>query len=229
LLNHQRLVTPIANHYAHLSPEPLEDLIQVGLIGLLRAAEGYDATAKIPFDSYARPHIRGAILHHLRDRAWLVRLPRRQAERQWSQRQILSDQPNERMSATEQALARWRAMNRPMSLETLPTEPATDPTERGNAMVTGLAVSTPEGEGPYVPNGLAQAWQQCSVDEMLAMVGPRQRRVLRHVVLDGWSYRRTANALKVSAPTVQRLLHRALAQLQGQLSCDRAPSAAQGC
>jgi RNA polymerase sigma factor (sigma-70 family) len=76
---------------------------------------------------------------------------------------------------------------------------------------------------------LAMAWHQCSAEQLLALVGPKQRRVLRHVVLDGWSYRRTASALKVSAPTVQRLLHRALAELQGQLSSDRVPFAAPGC
>lgn len=229
LLSHRSLVAPIACHYAQLSPEPIEDLIQVGLIGLLRAAKGYDASTQISFESFARPHIRGAILHHLRDRAWSVRLPRRQAERQWRQIPDRNTLVNEVPGSTEQALERWRAMSRPLSLESLQAEPSAPSGQGGGDGLPELAMSDPEPQDAYAPIGLGMAWQQCSVEQMLALVAPRQRRVLRHVVLDGWSYRRTASAMNVSAPTVQRLYHRALADLQGQLSCDRAASVARGC
>jgi len=230
LLSHRPLVAPIAAHYAQLSPEPIEDLIQVGLIGLLRAAESYDSSTQIPFESFARPHIRGAILHHLRDRAWLVRLPRRQAERQWCQAAASNDLSNGSPSANDQALERWRAMSRPLSLESLQADAATlSAPGGGDDGAHDRVLAAAEAQDTYAPHGLAMAWQQCSVEQMLAMVAPRQRKVLRHVVLDGWSYRRTASAMHVSAPTVQRLYHRALAELQGQLSCDRAASAARGC
>ncbi|MFM1811158.1 MAG: Group3 polymerase sigma factor SigF1 [Cyanobacteriota bacterium] len=219
LISHRPLVNPIAHHYAQVSPEPVEDLIQVGLMGLLRAAEGYDPASEVPFDSYARPHIRGAILHHLRDRAWLVRLPRRQAERQWCRQQ----------DGEDLTLLRWRAMTRPLSLEALQREQGSETAEGATVSAAERSLTGGEAEGPYVPMDLAMAWHQCSAEQLLALVGPKQRRVLRHVVLDGWSYRRTASALKVSAPTVQRLLHRALAELQGQLSSDRVPFAAPGC
>lgn len=228
LLSQRPLVAPIANHYAQLSPEPIEDLIQVGLIGLLRAAEGYDCTTQIPFECFARPHIRGAILHHLRDRAWLVRLPRRQAERQSRQAHANNDLASGALAASDQVLERWRAMSRPLSLENLQAEPTAPSSVGGGEETLERVLSAPEAQETYAPNGLAMAWQQCSVEQMLAMVGPRHRRVLRHVVLDGWSYRRTASAMNVSAPTVQRLYHRALAELQGRLSCDRAASAARG-
>ena len=45
-------------------------------MGLLRAAERYEGPRKIPFSAFARPHIRGAILHYLRDKAPIIRLPR---------------------------------------------------------------------------------------------------------------------------------------------------------
>lgn len=229
LISHRPLVPPIARHYAQLSPEPLDDLIQVGLIGLLRAAEGYDPTSQVPFDSYARPHIRGAILHHLRDRAWLVRLPRRQAERHWCRETQATGASEPALPAMDQALQRWRALSRPLSLETLQREQGPDPDERGAVNMATVLPTPGDPDGAYVPVRLGSAWHQCSVEQLLALVGPRQRRVLRHVVLDGWSYRRTATALKVSAPTVQRMLHKALAELQGQLSSDPAPSAARGC
>lgn len=60
---HLALVPPIAARYAVNSPEPFDDLLQVGMLGLLRAAERYSSQNPVPFESYARPHIRGAILH----------------------------------------------------------------------------------------------------------------------------------------------------------------------
>ena len=45
-------------------------------MGLLRAAERYEGQRDIPFSAFARPHIRGAILHYLRDKAAIIRLPR---------------------------------------------------------------------------------------------------------------------------------------------------------
>ena len=77
---YRALVTPIAVHYCRRCPEPLDDLVQVGLMGLLRAAELYQPQTATPFEAFARPHIRGAILHYLRDSASAVRVPRRQME-----------------------------------------------------------------------------------------------------------------------------------------------------
>ena len=74
--HHMRLVEPLARRYAAKSGQDPDDLLQVGLMGLLRAAERYEGPRKIPFSAFARPHIRGAILHYLRDKAPIIRLPR---------------------------------------------------------------------------------------------------------------------------------------------------------
>jgi RNA polymerase sigma-B factor len=216
LAQYSALVRPIALHYALRSPEPIDDLIQVGMLGLLRAAERYHAGSGTPFEQFARPHIRGAILHHLRDGAWLVRLPRRQAEQRHRQtRHGGSTGSPERMAA----LQRWHALCHPLCLEDLQAG------EREIAELACDAHSDQSVDGSYPDAG------QRSVSELLGALETRQRAVLQHVVLQGWSYRRTATALQVSAPTVQRLLHRGLAQLREQLSCRRypAPSAAEGC
>ena len=73
---HMHLVGPVAVHYATKSAQEVDDLQQVGLLGLLKAAERYESARDIPFAAYARPHIRGEILHYLRDRAAIIRLPR---------------------------------------------------------------------------------------------------------------------------------------------------------
>ena len=61
--HHLKLVDPIAGHYAKRSGLDRDDLKQVGRLGLLRAAERYVQREGQPFEVYARPHIRGAILH----------------------------------------------------------------------------------------------------------------------------------------------------------------------
>ncbi len=73
---HMRLVEPLARRYALSTGQDPDDLRQVGLLGLLRAAERYEGSRDVPFTAFARPHIRGAILHYLRDRAAIIRLPR---------------------------------------------------------------------------------------------------------------------------------------------------------
>ena len=222
------LVTPIAQRYAKASPEPLDDLVQEGLLGLLTAAAHYSRAEQVPFDCFARPHIRGAILHHLRDRAWLVRLPRRQAERQQKLRQLGGTAGLAAPDGGE-VLRRWSALVRPACLEEL----------AGAGMALDGAEPLEPGaaggeEGGYRPQRLHPSWEGGTAEQMLALIQPRQQRVLRCVVLEGWSYRRTASAMQVSAATVQRLLHKGLAQLRQQLqqaqvsylSPHRGPSAA---
>lgn len=73
---HLDLVVPLARHYALRTDVDLDDLIQVGRLGLIRSANLYSEARGVPFSAYARPHIRGAILHYLRDSHGLLRLPR---------------------------------------------------------------------------------------------------------------------------------------------------------
>jgi RNA polymerase sigma-B factor len=72
----------------------------------------------------------------------------------------------------------------------------------------------------------------------LSRLNPMQQQVIRHVVLEGWSLRRTASVLQISPMTVRRLLQQGLDSLRRQLEdagvrgsgCSRpAPSAAPGC
>ena len=56
---HMRLVEPLARHYSAKSGQDSDDLLQVGLMGLLRAAERYEGQREIPFSAFARPHIKG--------------------------------------------------------------------------------------------------------------------------------------------------------------------------
>jgi len=76
---HLPLVRSIAVRFAG-GGEPLEDLVQVGAIGLIKAADRYDPARGVSFEAYAAPLIAGEIRHHLRDRCSPVRVPRRLQE-----------------------------------------------------------------------------------------------------------------------------------------------------
>ena len=73
------LVRALAARYAGRG-EPLEDLVQVGSIGLIKAVDRFDVDRGVDFASYAVPTIVGEIRRHFRDKAWAMHVPRRLKE-----------------------------------------------------------------------------------------------------------------------------------------------------
>jgi RNA polymerase sigma-B factor len=72
---HQGLVRSCVRPYLR-SPEPAEDLMQVGYIGLLKAISNFDPAAGCSLATYARPCISGELKRHFRDKRWQVRVKR---------------------------------------------------------------------------------------------------------------------------------------------------------
>jgi RNA polymerase sigma-B factor len=70
------LVRKITHRVVNQCHVPFEDLEQVGYMGLIRAVDQFDSTKGYAFSTFAVPHIKGEILHFLRDRANIVRIPR---------------------------------------------------------------------------------------------------------------------------------------------------------
>src|SRR3712207_7349672 len=56
--------------------EPLDDLVQVACVGIMKAIEGFDLDREVRFSSYATPTVLGEIKRHFRDKTWAVRVPR---------------------------------------------------------------------------------------------------------------------------------------------------------
>jgi RNA polymerase sigma-B factor len=73
------LVRALAQRFAHRG-ERFEDLVQVGSIGLIKAVDRFEPERGVDFAAFAAPNISGEIRRHLRDRAGLIRVPRRQQE-----------------------------------------------------------------------------------------------------------------------------------------------------
>jgi len=69
------LARSLASRYAGRG-EPLEDLVQVASIGVMKAIDGFDITREVRLSSYATPTVLGELRRHFRDRTWSVRVPR---------------------------------------------------------------------------------------------------------------------------------------------------------
>jgi RNA polymerase sigma-B factor len=79
VLMHENLVRYLAAKFANRG-EPLEDLVQVGLIGLINAIDRFDADRGTKLSTFATPTIVGEIKRHFRDKAWNLKVPRRLQE-----------------------------------------------------------------------------------------------------------------------------------------------------
>lgn len=77
--NFHPLVISLVNKYRHSSPEK-EELIQIGMVGLLKAIQRFDLTASNRFIGYAIPTILGELRRYFRDETWDVHVPRRVKE-----------------------------------------------------------------------------------------------------------------------------------------------------
>lgn len=76
---HMSLVTRLARRFDHRG-ELLEDLVQVGAVGLIKAVDRFEPERGVALEAFATPTIAGEIRRHLRDRTWPLSVPRRLRE-----------------------------------------------------------------------------------------------------------------------------------------------------
>jgi len=128
------LVRKIAHRVSYQCSEPYEDLEQLGYLGLMRAIERFNPHQGYAFSSFAVPYIRGEMLHFLRDRGGVMKMPRRwqdlQQEGQKARKdlaQTLGRSPKEAeiAEALKVSLDEWNESKvatqncRPLSLDTI--------------------------------------------------------------------------------------------------------------
>ncbi len=73
-LQHRDLAEKIAGNFARRTVHPKEDLLQLAMIGLIKAARRYDPS-RGPFRPYGRTYANGEITHFLRDNGFLLKVP----------------------------------------------------------------------------------------------------------------------------------------------------------
>ena len=129
VLAHLTLVRSVASRFADRG-ESANDLRQAGYVGLLKAAERFDADRGVTFATYGYAKIAGEIRRHLRDKCWAIRMPRLTHELHFAVNALKRDLPDgsgpatseiaHRLSVSEQAVrsaevAAWAC--RPLSLD----------------------------------------------------------------------------------------------------------------
>lgn len=76
---HRPLATHLARRYANRG-EPLDDLVQVAFVGMLKAVERFDLERGLEFSTFATATVDGELKRHFRDKTWSIRVPRRSQE-----------------------------------------------------------------------------------------------------------------------------------------------------
>ncbi len=218
ILNHQGLVKSLAARFLN-NGETLDDLVQVGNIGLINALDRYNPDQGTRFSTYATPTILGEIKRHFRDKTPGIKVPRwlqelHQAARRASQQltQELDRSPSvsevaARLGASEeetlQALESAEIAASLVSLESSPTLTGT----------FNLAEMVGQADGALHDletfGGLRAAF---------AALNEREREILRLRFFDELSQSRIAQRMNLSQMHVSRLQKRGLERLHALLT-----------
>jgi RNA polymerase sigma-B factor len=215
------LVWAVARRYTNRG-ERFEDLVQVGAIGLIEAIDRFDPARGADFASFAAPTITGAIRHHLRDRAAVIRIPRRLAELTWAlrpQRQSLTRRLSRPPTPAE--LARETGLSERDVLEASETELARTP----------LALSTDGDPTAGSDPALTVEGPYASCDDRLTLMAGlrtltiRERRVMHLYFFAGLSQAEIAEQVGLSQVQVSRLIRASVERLRSALGVERPPAA----
>ena len=210
------LVRAIARRYAGRGEE-VEDLVQVGTVGLIKAIDGFDLDRGVELHSYAVPTIVGEIKRHFRDQGWAVHVPRRLKDLN-SKLTILVDQ----LSGT---LGRSPTIAELAQAAGVATEEALEAIEAGQAF-SAVSLSAPVGDDPETELGdtvgvTETAYGTADDREFLARglecLDERERQIMYLRFFDGMSQSRIAHRAGLSQMHVSRLIRRSLEKIRKEL------------
>jgi RNA polymerase sigma-B factor len=197
------LVESLARRYAHRG-EPMEDLIQIGTIGLIKAVDRYEPGRGVALSAFAVPNILGEIKRHLRDRCGPIRVPRRYQEtsaRMRSTRWQLAARLQRNPTAAELAAA--ANLNEGELDEAMRAEQARTPlslTEAGPAVSAGEIFDASE--------------DRLLIWRGLRSLHRRERLVLGYRYFEDLSQEEIAARLGISQTQTSRLIASGLAKLR---------------
>ena len=199
--------------------EPLEDLVQVGTIGLLKAIERFDLEREVEFSTYATPTIVGELKRHFRDKGWAVRVPRRLQELHLELAKIVSTLGQELgRSPTVAEIAKAAGTSEENVLEGLEIAQAYNFTSLDAPIDSDDAGSTSFADqlGSEDDQLLNLEYRAALAPEM-AKLPERERRILYLRFFKGMTQSEIADKLGISQMHVSRLLNRTLMRLREAL------------
>ena len=212
------LARALAHRYAGRG-EPLDDLIQVACIGILKAIDGFDITRAVRFSSYATPTVLGELKRHFRDRTWAMRVPRGLQELQLRVARARERMTNELgRSPTVDELA--VAVDAPFEEVLVTIESVGARRARSLDEPMGDDVTLADALGAQDPE-LDRAEMRAMLDSALDVLSRRDREVLRLRFEQDLTQSQIADRIGVSQMQVSRLIRQSLARLR--LDIERAP------
>jgi len=199
--------------------EPLDDLVQVASVGLIKAVDRFDVDRKIEFSTYATPNILGEIKRYFRDKGWAMRVPRGLQELRQSAKEVIRDETVR--------------TGRSPSLQELAETLDADVEGVAEALTLGRAYNTASLDAPVSqdePEGDTiidlQADDRSQIDgledrlllqEAIDSLKGQQQQILRLRFNEGKTQTEIADHIGVSQMHVSRLLRRAIEDLRVEL------------
>jgi len=199
--------------------EPLDDLLQVALLGLLKAVDRFDPGRGLRFSTFATPTIVGELKRHFRDRGWAVRVPRRVQE--------LHVQLGRLVGSLSQELGRSPTPLEIAARAGVPEEEVLEAMEAGGMyrLVSLDGSLTDDDDAPELSlqlgdddAGFVRVERRAELDELLAVLPERERTIVVLRFFDGLTQSEIAARVGISQMHVSRLLSRSLDVLRSQVA-----------
>jgi RNA polymerase sigma-B factor len=221
------LVRSLARRYSYRG-EQLDDLVQIGSIGLIKAIDRFDLSRSVELTTYATPNIIGEIKRHFRDRGWAVRVPRGLQELNVKISKLVEQLTVQLgRSPTIPELAKAAGVEEEEVLEAL---------ESGRAY-TALSLSQgggqEDGEELDPLETLGDIEHQYEVSENRAVLAPgfrvldeRERAILHLRFFEGLTQSQIAQQVGISQMHVSRLIRRALEKIREEIASEEPKRAA---
>jgi len=214
------LVYGVSRRYCQRG-EQLEDLVQVGCIGLIKAIDRFDLNRGVALSTYATPNIIGEIKRYFRDKGWAVKVPRGLLELNMQLEQITGDLAStHHRSPTVHELAD--------AVETTPEEvmEAMEAGRSRSSLSLDHALGPRDGEDERLPletigseeEGFAIAEQRLILEPGFARLNSRERNILHQRFFEGLTQSQIAANIGVSQMHVSRLIRRALIKVRAEIS-----------
>ena len=218
IVSHLNLVRFLASKFKNRG-EPLDDLVQVGTIGLIKAIDRFDPARGLEFTTFATPTIMGEIKRHFRDKGWSVRVPRRLQELSAKVNQTTDDLTRE--------------LQRPPSVAEVAERLGASVDEVLEAMESSTAYSAvplvgtgndADDDAPSVldhyaseDGELAALDDRMVIEDAIKSFTPREQEVVRMRFEQGLTQVEIAERLEISQVQVSRLLRKVLKQMQERI------------
>lgn len=196
---HLPLVRTLARRFARRGEE-LDDLVQIGAIGLINAVDRFEPARGVSLASYAAPCIVGEMQRHLRDRASIVRIPRRIQQ--------------ERAASLRTNAPRASDGHEPV---TAPGGDAAAPPADGRDPVTTLLADLADARWSEIADESEIATNRVAVSTALGRLDSHQRRLVTKRFFEDRSQDEIASELGISQVQVSRLLRRSLDRMRVEL------------